>query len=127
MATLPNTRSVTIISIWSKDDSPEAKLAGRRQENTIYAVDVPVAESDEAMLEAAFEITNIGPCPARLKAKACSTTSGDLMIVRGQYYLVEPRGFKALTEAQADQVAQLYTSDTMFGWDWLVKHGLVTA
>jgi len=106
---------VTIISLWSKLDRP------------IPAVQYDVLARDgdiNTTLQDAYVVTNVDGRP--MGRQACATTAGDMMVLHGQHYFVEPRGFRKLTEAEAQAVMQLGVLETMWGFDRLVKNGLIS-
>jgi hypothetical protein len=111
------TQTVTIYSLWTKHFPNHSTIE--------YSVKVPAAATTIDTLEKAFSRTN---CQGRPRAgEFCSTTTGDVMELDGQYYLVEHIGFHALTQAEADAVIQLDCRDTCWGYDWLVNHHLLSA
>ncbi len=116
------TVKVAIISIWSKIDGLEGSRAGR-DKNFEYSVDVPVGATPEAMLNAAYAITNCDDRP--LGRQVCATTAGDIMVLDGQHYLVDRFGFTALTLVQSAAIQKLSSRDTSMGFDWLVKRNLI--
>jgi len=99
------TETVTIISLWTRRmRGPEALHR--------YDVSVPVRPIRE-MLSEAYDQTNIDGRP--MECSICATTSGDLMVVDGVYYLVATRGFRRLTSDQAAN--EIWFADTS---EWLV-------
>ena len=57
--------------------------------------------------------------------QACATTTGDMMVLDGQHYLVEHIGFHELTEAEAQAIMQLSVLETWRGYDRLVQDHLI--
>lgn len=114
---LPKTR-VTIISIWNKlTNNPPGEPAFR------YDILVPKGTRKET-LDRAYGITNVDERP--LPTQVCATTAGDVMILNGKYYLVDPIGFHPLTEAEAGKIErELSPLQTTYGYAWLVKQGLL--
>jgi len=120
--------TVTIISIWSKWEGLEGKLAGRDQ-NFQYDVQVPYEGDNietqlDAILEGAFVMTNMDDRPNG--NRCCSTTSGDIMVVNGIHFLVSPCGFNRLTVEESEAIQKLSSRDTSFGLDWMRRKGLLT-
>ena len=111
------THYVKIYSIWSKRYATAATIK--------YGVMVqaPVEATDEQLLSAAFQITNQDARP--LRQQVCSTSCGDVMSVRGNYYLVEMVGFKAISPDEAEKIQKLTSRDTGCGYDWLKKNNLI--
>lgn len=104
--------TVTIISLWSK-------AAPGQSSNVKYDVTVPRSSEVNVMLEAAFCLTNAPDRP--MGCPACATTAGDIMVVDGRPYLVEPHGFHPLTQAESERIQQLTCLQTCFGYDNLVR------
>jgi hypothetical protein len=105
-------KTVTIISVWSKRHKSEPPIR--------YDV---VAQGDDAhsTLEDAFRLTNVRSLPPRVAA----TSTGDLMLLEGQHYLVEDVGFHPLTTSEAKRIEQLGSEDTSKGYDWLAQEHLL--
>lgn len=115
--------AVTIISIHSK--YPEI---GRG--NVTYTVKVPVIKSPikpsvERTLSEAFSMTNRDDRP--MGQQVCSTSSGDIMVLNDEHYLVERDGFRKLTLEQSEQIQKLTSRDTSFGYEFMKKHNIITA
>jgi len=108
-------RIVTIISLWSN----------LRWHAPAIRYDVLAQGSDvDATLEDAFSVTKRPGRPMR--GRACSTTAGDLMVLDGRHYLVEPQGFHELTDAEAQAIIEeLSPLDTSWGYDWLANNDLI--
>lgn len=105
---------VTIISLWSK----------LRWHAPAVRYDVLAQGSDvDATLENTFSVTNRPGRP--MGRQACSTSAGDLMVLDGRHYLVEPQGFHELTDAEAQAIEELSPVDTWWGYDRLVKKHLI--
>jgi len=104
---------VTIISRWT--------------DNLVYSVTVAQGwgETVEDALHSAFNLTNQDDRP--LRKQVCSTSVGDLMIVNGEYWLVDRSGMKKLDEQQAIAWQQIDARDAHDGWDWCVQQGVITA
>jgi hypothetical protein len=115
---------VVVTSIWSKIEGAEGRLMGR-DKNVVYPVIVKRGETAEDTLENAFVKTNADDRP--FGTTCCSTTAGDIMKLDGQDYLVGIFGFHAITADEAAQIAKLSSRDTSFGYDFLVKRGLINA
>lgn len=111
--------AVDIISIWSKCQ----ELPGH-ENNFKYTVSVRRNGKAEHMLEAAFRLTNRDDRP--LGGEVCSTSSGDIMILDGQHYLVEDFGYHKLTLAQSEQIQKLTSRETSFGYNFMAEHNLLT-
>jgi len=122
--TLNATATVTIISIWSKIEGIEGAALGRDR-NFKYHVEVPCESSVEATLENAFCATNIDERPNG--SQCCATTTGDIMVLNEQHYLIERSGYSALSAAQSEAVQKLTSRDTSFGLAWLITHNLIPA
>jgi len=118
----PTQAVVKIISIWSKISGLEGRLMGRNH-NYEYEVTVTAAADVEDTLEAAFCATNADDRPNG--NRVCSTTAGDIMVLDGQHYLVEPHGYREITEAESAQIQTLTSSDTSFGYDFMANRGLI--
>lgn len=88
-------KKVTIISFWSS-------LRGGKPFR--YDILVPLGETVEETLECAYAVTNRDGRP--YGKQACSTTAGDVMCLDGQHYLVEARGFRAITEKDVRAIEQ---------------------
>ena len=101
---------VTIISLWSKLRWPIPSV-----QYDVLARDGDVATT----LEDAFATTNVDGRP--MGKQACATTAGDMMVLDGQHYLVEPVGFHKLTEREAQAIAQLHVLQTCWGYERLVE------
>ena len=105
---------VTIISLWSTLRWPAPPVR----------YDVLAQDGDvEATLQDAFAVTNVDGRP--MGKQACATTTGDIMVLDGQHYLVEHIGFHALTEAEAQAILQLSVLQTSWGYDRLVRDHLI--
>ncbi len=113
---------IHIISIWSKINDVEGALRGRNH-NFEYDVTVPEGRGDTEALELAFALTNRDDRPHG--QSCCSTTSGDIMVLRGQHYLVDPNGYHALTPEESTAIQALTSRDTSFGYSFLKKHKLI--
>jgi hypothetical protein len=105
--------TVMIISIWSK--CPQEGYP----ENVRYAVTVMTGKTPRETLENAFSLTNKDDRPN--PNHVCSTSSGDIMVLDGQHYLVENVGFKEITEAESEKIAKLTSRETSMGYNWLVS------
>jgi len=112
--------AVTIISIWTKC----AELPGH-ENNYSYVVIVRRSGKPTHMLDAAFYLTNRDDRP--LGNRVCSTSSGDIMVLDGQHYLVEDLGFHKLTLVESEQIQKLTSRDTALGYHFMAKHGLIMA
>ena len=118
--------TVTIISIWSKIEGLEGRLAGRT-ENFQYDVEVPIfvgEDTHEDLLEKAFELTNRDDRPHG--NRCCSTTAGDIMVIEGNHYLVEMSGFHKLYLRESEAIQKLTSRDTSFGYKWLTSKNLIS-
>ena len=104
---------VGIISIHTK----------RGPDNFEYEVEVTNKGTIEAMLEAAFEQTNLDNRP--LGNQVCSTSAGDIMTLGGKHYLVLNMGYQPLSLEESMQIQKLDSRDTSMGYDWLVKQNLL--
>ena len=105
---------VTIISLWS--------ALGRATAPVRY--DVLAEDGDvETTLQDAYVVTNVDGRP--MGKQACATTTGDLMVLDGQHYLVEHIGFHVLTEVEAQAILQLSALQTSWGYDRLVRDHLI--
>ena len=47
------------------------------------------------------------------------------MVLDGKHYLVDSPGYHELTLAQSEAVQLLTSRDTAFGYDFMIKHGLI--
>lgn len=109
--------TVTIISMHSRAYRPAPALPPQ------YTVEVERRDEAIITLDKAWELTNREDRP---RAKEfCSTSAGDLMILDGQYYLVEGGSYHPLTPAEAEAAMKLTTRDTSWGYDDLKKHNLI--
>ena len=111
--------AVEIISIWSKCK----ELVGH-ENNFHYTVIVRRNGCSDHMLEDAFRLTNNDHRP--LNHEVCSTSTGDILVLDGQHYLVEGFGFRKITHAESEQIQKLTSRDTTFGYNFMVKHNLIT-
>ena len=93
--------------------------------NLAYQVSVPNHPDRAVMLDYAFCHTNSDDRP--LGRQVCSTSVGDLMLVKGEYWLVDNVGFRMLDEQQAVAWQKITVRDTSAGWDFCVKNGIITA
>ena len=110
-------KTITIVSIWTKPSATALPIT--------YDVVVPSGSLFD-MLEAAFILTNQDDRP--LGNKVCSTSSGDLMILDGEYHLVQASGFKVLSAAQAQTIMTKLTSrDTSCGFFFMRDQDLIPA
>jgi len=107
-------RVVTIISLWSKLRWPIPPV-----QYEVLAQDGDV----ETTLQDAFAVTNVDGRP--MGKQECATTAGDMMVLDGQHYLVDPEGFHKLTEAEAQAIMQLSALETWWGYDRLVRDHLI--
>ena len=107
-------RVVTIISLWSKLRWPIPPV-----QYEVLAQDGDV----ETTLQDAFAVTKVDGRP--MGKQACATTTGDMMVLDGQHYLVEHIGFHELTEAEAQAIMQLSVLETWRGYDRLVQDHLI--
>jgi hypothetical protein len=105
---------VTIISLWSTLRWPIPPV-----QYDVLAQDDDVAST----LEDAFATTNMDGRP--MGKQACATTAGDMMVLDGKHYLVEPSGFHKLTEAEAHAIAQLHVLQTCWGYERLVENRFI--
>lgn len=111
---------VTIISIWSKEDSgtiPE------RRSNRVYTVEVERGLTWAETLERAFGVTNLDSRP--FGQLVCSSTCGDIFILDGDHYFCDSHSFRRITQEQSFKIQQLSSRDTGFGWKWLEENGLI--
>jgi hypothetical protein len=99
------TKTVTIISLWTRRvHGPGSRHA--------YDVSIPGKPTVTEMLRDAYAITNMDGRPHG--KQIWSTTSGDMMVVDGVYFLVASVGFHLLTRKEADQ--EIVLADSL-GWD----------
>lgn len=105
---------VTVISVWSQQ--------GRAAAPVHYDV-LATDGYPSVTLEDAFAITNIDGRP--MGRQACAITTGDVVILDGQHYLVEDRGFHPLTDAEAKTIIQLSALQTCRGYAWLVQNHVI--
>ena len=75
-------------------------------------------------MENAYALTNRDDRP--MGRQACSTTAGDIMVLGDRHYLVEGCGFRPITLAQSSMIQQLTSRDTSFGFEFMVKQGLLS-
>ena len=108
-------KEIGVISIWTKRTAEDSPVA--------YSVRVEEQPTQEAMLDAAFVLTNRDDRP--LWRNVCSTSIGDVLVLDNQPWLVDKVGFKRLTSAQFEAVKALTSRDTSGGFDWLIKQGLI--
>ena len=104
---------VTIISLWS--------ALGRAAAPVRY--DVLAEDGDvETTLQDAYEYTNVDGRP--MAKEACATTAGDMLVLDGRHYLVDPFGFHELTQAEAQKILKLSVLATRWGYDQLLRDHL---
>lgn len=108
---------VTIISLWSKLRKPLPPPPPIQYD--VLAQDGDVATT----LEDAYAVTNMDGRP--MGRQAWATTTGDMMLLDGKHYLVEPHGFRELTDAEAQAIKQLDCRETCGGYDRLVENRLI--
>jgi len=99
--------NVTVISIWSKRSADASPFS--------YSVEVNASSAKHA-LDLAFTATNMDDRP--FGKQVPSTSVGDILVIDGQHYLVDPDGFSELTLEQSQFIQKRLTSrDTGFGFD----------
>ena len=102
-----NSKSIGIVSRWT--------------DNFSYSVEVP-AGTVPAMLSNAWAKTNRDDRP--LGNKVCSTSIGDLLIVDGRHFIVEPFGFTEVSAADAEAWKLVPERDAHFGFTDAVESGV---
>ena len=111
-----STKRVWIHSLWSKREASDRVFT--------YVVQVPDGTTVQETLENAYCATNVDNRPNNQKVAA--TSVGDILLADGQHWLVDVVGFRKLTPQQANSICQNLTSrETSFGYDHLVKEGLL--
>lgn len=102
---------ITIISLWTR------RFRGPTAFNQ-YDVEVAAAPTIGKMLQAAYVQTNLDGRPHG--KHVCSTTTGDLMVLNGVYYLVAAQGFHQLTQEQADH--EIVLANTLTPEEWATRN-----
>lgn len=103
-------KTVTVISLWTR------RFRGQNTPHQ-YDILVPASPTIKEMLADAYWLTNVDGRP-RAK-EVCSTTSGDIFILDGNYYLVAAIGFHLLTQAEASH--EIYLTDTLDLLAWSTR------